>query len=550
MVSISLELVQNRLEEILHLIGEILPFPGEIHLYTNNEKLLATIAIQQESSWGSSMKEYSYPLIFEEQHLGFILIKTTDSSSSNTSLLLEKMTTRINSILNTLLLEAFIIDSRREIKDQMEMIFHSMKTGLIVADMIGVIMYINQAFEDLSQMSRSYFIGRRLNEVFMDSDLLKVLDEGESFQNRELILCCKDRYHRAIVSASPLKRGVKTIGVVAELRGIHEVKRMIDGVFQDQEDGFGSDMIGFSPNLEEVKKKALSVACSSSSVLIQGESGTGKELLARAIHNHSLRSDQNFIALNCAAIPKELLESELFGYERGAFTGAHRGKPGKIELAHQGTIFFDEIGDMPSHLQAKILKVIQEHRFYRLGGIQEIQVDFRIIAATNKDLESLIREGSFRDDLYYRINVIPLYLPPLRERPCDILLLAHHFIKKYNTKLNKSIEGLSPLVEERLKRYSWPGNVRELENTIEYAINLGDIPFIEEKHLPPRLTGKKVQKVKIGPLKEAVEEVEKRLIEEILEVCGRDTEGKIEAAKRLGIGKTTLYTKIKRYGLS
>lgn len=550
MVSIELAYLKDKLEQIIDLLAAVLPANGELILFSAKDELLAKAAFCAEKISSSSYREHRFPIVFENQPLGYLLIKIKGSAGPSLSLPLKDMAARLNDLIHGLLLEALITDNRGEIKEQMETIFHSIKTGLIVADTLGVIMHINQAFEGLSQTSRSYFIGRRLNEVFMDSDLLKVLDEGESFQNRELILCCNEKYRRAIVSASPLKQGLKTIGVVAELRGIHEIKRMMDGVFQGQDDEFGRDMIGASPNLEEVKRKALSVACSSSSVLIQGESGTGKELLARAIHNQSLRSSQNFIALNCAAIPKDLLESELFGYERGAFTGAHKGKPGKIELAHQGTIFFDEIGDMPPDLQAKILKVIQEHRFYRLGGMQEIQVDFRIIAATNKDLERLILEGLFREDLFYRINVIPLYLPPLRERPSDILLLAHHFIKKYNRKLNKRAEGMAPVVEERLTSYSWPGNIRELENTIEHALNLGGEPLIEEDHLPPRLTGKKQRRPMTCHLKVAVEDVEKRLIEEALQACGSDTEGKMEAAKRLGIGKTTLYTKMKRYKIT
>lgn len=549
MGSVDLIPLKDKMEPIIQLLADLLPIAGEIHVYTSNGTLFITSKMAREGDSASNIEDFSYPLLFDDTPLGSLVIKTTDKSYPQLDSLLTKITSRFNSFLNSLLLEILITDNRQEMNTMMVSIFHAIKTGLIVADSMGIIFYINKAFQDLSDKNRSWFIGRRLNEVFLESDLLKVLDEGKSFQNREMIFRCQETYRRAIVSSSPVKRGIDTIGVVAELRGIHELKRIIDGVFPESEDEFASEIIGVSPNLQEVKKKAFQVACSRSSVLILGESGTGKELLARAIHEQSLRNQQNFITLNCAAIPGELLESELFGYERGAFTGALKGKPGKIELADRGTIFFDEIGDMPLHLQAKILKVIQERRFYRLGGVQEIQVDCRIIAATNKDLESCILQGTFREDLYYRINVIPLHLPPLRERSCDILPLAEHFIQKYNRDLNRESKGISSEVIEIFRAYSWPGNIRELENTIEYALNMSNTLQIEPQHLPPRLTEKRRMPTRKRLLKESVEDVERRLIEEALHHCGEDTDGKRRAAARLGIGKTTLYNKIKKYGL-
>ena len=249
------------------------------------------------------------------------------------------------------------------------------------------------------------------------------------------------------------------------------------------------------------KKQALITARSNSTVLITGESGTGKEMFAKAIHYASPREDKPFITVNCGAIPENLLESELFGYEKGAFTGAsEKGKEGKFELADGGTIFLDEIGDMPLHLQVKILHVLQNMRFDRVGGSKSIIVDVRVIAATNKDLEKLIEEGSFREDLYYRLSVIPLSIPPLRERKDDIKQLMYHFLKKYNSFMNKKIERFSPEVEEIYTNHDWPGNVRELENAVEYGANMafGNVIGIDE--VPARILKKEEETVKFRNL--------------------------------------------------
>jgi len=307
---------------------------------------------------------------------------------------------------------------------------------------------------------------------------------------------------------------------------------------------FSNLIIGKSKKIQEVFTLIRRVAQSNCNVLIRGESGTGKELVARAIHYNSSRKDKPFVPVNCAALPQDLLESELFGYERGAFTGATSQKPGKFEISSGGTIFLDEVADMSLSMQAKILRVIQERVFERVGGTKSIKVDIRIIAATNKDLEKAVKNNSFRDDLYYRLNVVSIYIPPLRERREDIPLLANFFLKKYAKENKKQINGFSPEAMDSLMRYDWPGNVRELENIIEGAVVLGRSNLILREDL--FLTSSQ----EVSSDEEAslpLMEQEKRLIKRILNKTGGN---QTKAAKLLGIHRNTLRRKIKKYNLA
>jgi transcriptional regulator with PAS, ATPase and Fis domain len=311
-----------------------------------------------------------------------------------------------------------------------------------------------------------------------------------------------------------------------------------------------NDIIGESPAIQLVKEKALKVAGSKSSILITGESGTGKELLARGIHNASARADGPFVAVNCAAIPDTLLESELFGYEEGAFTGARKGgKPGKFELADGGTIFLDEIAEMSIHLQAKLLRVLEGWEVERVGGTRPRPVDVRLMSATNQDLTEKIACREFREDLYFRLNVIPLRVPPLRDRAGDIPLLAMHFVRKHAALLGKEIERIDPEVAELLETYEWPGNVRELENAIEYAVNLEGTSTIHERSLPETIRARASSLPKGSCDSGGIDDMEARLIVEALSRHGYNYSGKQEAARELGIGIATLYRKMARYGI-
>jgi DNA-binding NtrC family response regulator len=311
-------------------------------------------------------------------------------------------------------------------------------------------------------------------------------------------------------------------------------------------------MIGYSEPMKKVFEKIEKVATTDSTVLIHGDSGTGKELVARAIHFNSERKDKPLVPVNCGAIPEELLESELFGHEKGAFTGAIRTRIGRFELAQGGTIFLDEIGDMSTALQVKLLRVIQEKQFERIGGVKTINADVRIIAATNQDLEKLVEEKRFREDLFYRINVIPIHLPPLKERGMDLPILANYFLKKVNKLKKKNVQRIAPAVMNMLMEYPWPGNVRELENMVEMLVVMKEEGEIGIEDLPNKIAQRKAPAstlcngefpVEGVDFNNMVVQFEKDLLLKALDRCGGV---KNRAAKMLNLNRTTLVEKLKR----
>ncbi|MEE0741842.1 MAG: sigma 54-interacting transcriptional regulator [Emergencia sp.] len=309
------------------------------------------------------------------------------------------------------------------------------------------------------------------------------------------------------------------------------------------------DIIGSSAPLQELKEEAKKFAKGNSNILIQGESGTGKEILAMAIHTASGFSQGPFVAINCGAIPENLIESELFGYEDGAFTGAHRGgKIGKFELANGGTLFLDEIGDFPVHLQVKLLRSIQERKIQRIGGTKDIPIDVRIISATNKNLEEAIVNGEFREDLYYRLNVIPLIIPSLIERRDDIGELAEYFLRIYNQALHKDIFGFDSKSMTTLYAYPWPGNIRELQNAVEYAVNCAGEAYIKKDNLPKRIS-QYVPEKEEGLVLKPLYQVEKDYISAALQRFGTTRSGKEKAAVVLGLSLSTMYRKIKELNI-
>jgi formate hydrogenlyase transcriptional activator len=301
-------------------------------------------------------------------------------------------------------------------------------------------------------------------------------------------------------------------------------------------------IIGRSAALRRVLRQVEVVAPTDSGVLIQGETGTGKELIAQAVHNRSRRRDRPFIKVNCAAIPSGLLESELFGHEKGAFTGAIMRKPGRFELADKGTLFLDEVGDIPLELQAKLLRVLQEHEFERLGSTRTQQVDVRVIAATHRDLKQMVEEGSFRSDLYYRLHVFPLTVPPLRDRREDIPFIVRHFVEKYCQRMNRQIETISPHTIEALKDYAWPGNVRELQNFIERAVILS--PGTSLRAPLDELTQETVQSTPTHL--STLEEMEREHVLRALKESNWITGGPKGAAAKLGMKRTTLAYRIRK----
>jgi Nif-specific regulatory protein len=308
-----------------------------------------------------------------------------------------------------------------------------------------------------------------------------------------------------------------------------------------------SYMIGSASSMRSVYYNIEQVASSATTVLIRGESGTGKELVARALHEKSNRAKRNFIKFNCAALPDSIIESELFGHEKGAFTGALAMRKGRFELADGGTIFLDEIGDVSPAVQVKLLRALQEKEFERVGSQETKRVDVRVIAATSRDLEAMIAEGTFREDLYYRLNVFPIYMPPLRERKCDILLLADHFTEKNAKKMGIKPARISSAAIDALVSYHWPGNVRELENCMERAVLLSKGKSIKAHHLPPTLQKKSAAESReSATLADSIEALERELITDAL----KETKSNMaEAARRLGLTERKMGLRVKKYGI-
>lgn len=445
--------------------------------------------------------------------------------------------------------------------DILNTILDTFNEWYVVVDKEGIITMMSKAYKEF--VGEQNPEGKHVTEVIENTRMHRVLETGIM----EVGEIQKIKGSRMIAMRIPLKKDGRVIGAIGKTmfkdvgdlvslsKKISKLEKEIEYYKNELDDKRVAkysfeNLVGSSPSMNTVKGLAKKAAKTNSNVLILGESGTGKELFAHALHNASKRNLGPFVKINCAAIPAELLESELFGYEEGAFTGAKKGgKKGKFELANGGTILLDEIGDMPMTMQAKLLRVIQEKEVERLGGNVLKDIDVRIIASTNKELEKLVRKNEFREDLFYRLNVMVIKLPPLRDRKEDIEALANELKMKIANRLGLYVEGISQDAIDYLKSYDWPGNIRELENVLERAINLLDSDLIiKPKHLPPRLTRKKSKAYLMGNrnLKAIVEEVEKDVISDCLE---RTKGNKNKAAKLLGISRVGLYKKIERYKL-
>lgn len=455
------------------------------------------------------------------------------------------------------------LHTTQKLKATLEAVVENPHEGLVVVDEQCRVVMMNQFYLDVVGQSREEVIGKHISEVTPGSLLPETVRTG----NPQLAEIWKVRDREFIMMRVPIKNNGRIIGAIGKtLFKDMEVarvftKKMIqlenDLEYYKEElrkihvsDYTLEDIIGVSAAITKAKKIAARAAQTTSTVLIAGESGTGKEIFANAIHNSGPRRNGPFIKVNCAAVPEQLLESEFFGYNEGAFTGARKGgKPGKFELANRGTIFLDEVGEMSPSMQAKLLRVIQDKEIERVGGTQPIKVDVRIIAASNCDLQQLVKEHKFRLDLYYRINVIFLELPPLRERSDDVELLASHLIFKLNKDLKTQIKGISLQAMEVLKSYNWPGNVRELGNILERIINFCTDDYIDLEHLPTQLVQEAgLQNGGDGPhtLRQCLIEAEKNIILEALHTAKGN---KMQAARALGIHRSVLYRKLAQYNL-
>ena len=454
----------------------------------------------------------------------------------------------LNGIIN---IKPIMLMPHDEKYQQMDIIFNTINEGIVIANNKGEIIYINKAAISILKVDDKSIIGETISKVLPFCKLLsKTLATGKKYLHHEVY--SEEYNNHYMVSSQPiLDENGNLFGGVAVIRDMKTVRQIYQKITGQPSTSF-NDIIHQSQIMEELILSAQHYASSNSTILIRGETGSGKELFARAIHNASSRRNNIFLAINCTAIPDTLLESELFGYEEGTFTGANKGgKLGLFELACDGTLFLDEIGDISSTLQAKLLRVLQEHTVRRIGGNREIPINVRIISATNRNLEEMVQNGMFRQDLYYRLNVIPLCLPPLRERREDIALLANYLFNSTVSDINPSVKTLSSEAIKKLESYDYPGNVRELSNIIERAINMARKPVITPDDIVFSTQNQSVNtnnydnKIIDFNLNAAVKNTEKRIIREALKEF--NSSRKLGAA--LGISHTSIIRKMKEYNL-
>ena len=451
------------------------------------------------------------------------------------------------------------LNSVKEMKLTLETILDTGHDGYLVVNKEGYIMTLNKAYAELIDITQEEAVGRHVKEVIPETQLHLVSQTGKT-QIGE-VLRVKGR--EAVVMRYPINKDGRIIGAVSKVmfRDVNQFISSAKNVYSLQKQiktdpeqlasvRYNVDsLIGKSQPMLRLKDTVRRVALGPSTVLIRGESGTGKELLAHSVHVGSNRCLGPFVKVNCAAVPENLLESELFGYVEGAFTGAKKGgQIGKFEQANGGTIFLDEIGDMPLLMQAKLLRVLQEKEIERLGDNRTRHVDVRVVAATNRPLEEMIKENNFREDLYYRLNVMALHIPSLCERIDDLKELTAHFLAKFNYSFGLNVTGLSDDARELFENYNWPGNIRELENVVERAFNLVDGHLIDIIHMPPYLQkfGKIKRRSVNKSLPSLLEQVEKEAIADALSATNGN---KMQAAKILGISRAWLYKKIAQYGI-
>ncbi|MBS3780248.1 MAG: sigma 54-interacting transcriptional regulator, partial [Desulfovermiculus sp.] len=431
-------------------------------------------------------------------------------------------------------------------------ILESISDGVFTVDHDWKITTLNRAAEHITGISRDEALGRYCWEVFRSTmcetgcPLQSTFDQGTSTVNVQgEIIDSQGRRIPVSVSAALLQDEKGRIwGGVETFRDLSDVEALRQELHSSSQVG---EFVSKSRSMQSIFKILPRVAQSESTVLILGETGTGKELLARTIHDLSPRRDKPFVAVNCAALPESLLESELFGYKAGAFTDAKKDKPGHLALAQQGTLFLDEIAETSQAFQVKLLRVLQEREFTPLGGTKAHKMDTRIITASNRDLSSMVQGGEFRQDLFYRINVVKLALPPLRERKEDIPLLIDTFVQRFNSLYNRHLLGVSQQALQVLMHYDYPGNIRELENIIECAFVLCPAEIIDPEHLPEHVSKSIGEQSSPSQTRSAVQEAETRAILKALEDYGYN---RLQAARALGMHKSTLYRKMAKYGLN
>lgn len=448
------------------------------------------------------------------------------------------------------------LETIKELKGLLDTVIESAYDGIVTIDKAGIINLINPSILELFKLNRDEALGSNINQILPQLELMKVIESGTA-EVSDLMEVDGIKY---LVHRIPVVHDGNIMGAIGKImfRQLHEVRALFkqmdineNRLANIESDAHKAESARFTMEqiitndtyMEKLKRIAYKAAKGKSTIILRGESGTGKELFAHAIHSISERRNGPLVTVNCAAIPDHLLESEFFGYDEGAFTGAKRkGKQGKFDLANGGTLFLDEIGDMSTHLQAKLLRVLQEKEFYRVGGNERIKVDIRIISATNKSLEDMVKKGTFREDLFYRLNVISIEIPPLRKRKDDILLLSGIFIREMNHQIGTTITGIETNAKTTLLSYNWPGNIRELRNVIEHAVTFSEFGKLKLADLPEYI----IENSNITS-EMAMDNLLKKAEQEAIEQALLEANGnKTKAAKILGISRSVLYAKLNK----
>lgn len=529
-------------------------------IFRTGIKYIIEDAPEHPDYWGieGELAEVCCPIELDGKVIGIIGLVAFDEEQKH--FLIEKK----QSLLDFCSKMAYLISSKAKemaVTNGMKTILSSLSEGVFYVSQSGTVIECNEQAAKLLHENYDDVVGKNIRNIFNDDFVTDAVNMGTTFRNIERRFTNQSgRNLHFMMDIYPIKLteneegttdpDADCAGTVISMKDMADIKQMVYEMTDNSKTDMYSEVVGKSKAIRNVKEYIKRIANSQSSILITGESGTGKSLIAKSIHNNSEKRKKPFIHVNCAAMPDTLIESELFGYEAGAFTGAKEtGKPGKFELADGGTIFLDEIGDIPIHLQGKLLHVLQFGKFERIGGTKEISVDIRVIAATNRNLETMIKNREFREDLFFRLNVIPIHMPSLRERREDLPLLLDNAVAKYSKMLGKSIRGINEETMAMLISYDWPGNVRELENVIEFAINMEDSAVITTESLPNNFRKESIIYGNDMTLEEQCRAFERQIIERLLEEEGYSVTDKRKIAARLGIGEATLYRKIKSLGI-
>ena len=487
----------------------------------------------------NELVEVCLPINYNNQIIGVLgLCAFNEKAKSNLLTNIDgykRFEDQLTGIIETMLKEKDYSQRVEYMSNEMSTLINSINEGILILDLDYKIISKNLFSKENFNLENK----QSLNEIISESTFNQLLENG--FSGEVGPISFSERNY--IIQSNPILVNNKKQGYILIFSDFNKMKQSVLKSHKDRDIVTFDDIIGESEAIKAIRRQAIQVAKSDASVLVLGDTGTGKEVFARAIHFYSKRSDGLFMALNCGAIPQNLIESELFGYEKGSFTGANQaGKKGCFEVADKGTLFLDEIGELPFNMQVKLLRALEEKEITRVGGHKTVKANPRIISASHRDIRKMTREGSFREDLYYRLNIVPLYIPPLRERDYDVLILAKFFLEKFTHVYNKKIKGFSLEAEKLLLSYEFPGNIRELKNLVEYGVIFAEEELIRSQDIESKMFIKTEEEIR--PLNLLTKEFEKQLILSKLKLAGEDLNAKKDLAHELGISLATLYRKL------